>query len=208
MRTRTLTTLLLGAALAAGCGDGTGPGDPLTRAEAARLHAALFAMGAGIAEGEFPGLRPGAGADVLETSPNPNAFAYEFEQTEACAPSGSVRVQAEITGSMNPETQDGHFSADLSVAHDDCAVPTEGGGVFTLTGDPDIDVTLEATSAAGVPTSLVLTEKGAFTWENGAGNAGRCTLDVTAELVAATGEVQVSGTFCGFPVDESFVPER
>lgn len=208
MRTRTLFSALLCGVVLAGCGDGgTGPGDrALTRAQAVELHASLFAMGAGFAEGELPGMIAGNRVPGAPRA-GENFFAYQFDHAQACVPSGSVRVAGGMTGSWDDVAQTSAFGAELAVTHSDCAVQTEDGGVFTLSGDPDIDVTLQTASDIGGLTSLRITEKGAFTWEND-GGSGRCTVDVVAELASATGALEVSGTFCGFPVDESFVPER
>lgn len=208
MRTRTLFSALVLGAVLAGCGDGgTGPGDrSLTRAQAVELHAALFAMGAGFAEGEIPGMIAGNRVPGAPRA-NENFFAYSFDQPQPCVPSGFVRVKGSMTGTWDDAAQTSVFGAELSVTHNDCAVQTEDGGVFTLSGDPDIDVTLETASDIGGLASLRITEKGAFTWEND-GGSGRCTVDVVAELVSATGALEVSGSFCGFPVDETFMPEE
>lgn len=196
MRKRVLTpTVLLCAALAA-CSDGTGPGGELTRAEAEALHRSILALGSGVAQGgatQAQAYRAAAGA--------PSTFTYDFNTTEPCRPSGSVALAGRLSGSFDDQAQTAQLQADVAVRHQACDVPTDDGGTIRISGDPKIDVGLNAASNAGGLTALRLTERGAFTWSKG-GSSGRCTVDVVAELIAGTQNVRVTGTFCGFVIDE------
>ena len=91
------------------------------------------------------------------------------------------------------------MQANVGVKHQGCTIKTDDGATFTLNGDPDIDVALNAASGRNGLTAFTLTETGAFTWSR-PGASGRCELNVSASLVAGTQNVQLSGTFCGFPV--------
>ncbi|HEX8695673.1 MAG TPA: hypothetical protein VF746_24880 [Longimicrobium sp.] len=198
MRKRVLTPVLLCAALAACSGDGTGPGGgELTRAEAEAINRAILALGSGVAQGGTSQAQASRAAAAA-----PNSFTYDFNTTAPCKPSGSVALAGHMSGSFDDQAQTAQLQADVAVRHQACEVPTDDGGTIRLTGDPRIDVGLNAASNAGGVTALRVTERGAFTWAKGAGSSGRCTVDVTAELVAGTQNVHVFGSFCGFTFDE------
>ena len=203
MRARALTTALLlsgSLALAAcdgGDGGGTGPDrDQLTRAEVEALNRAMIGTGR-----ELLSTSSGASAGGTSQANGSGSFTFDVDHTEACPTGGSVRLAGELSGSWDDEAQTGVLGADFAVQHNACKVRTEE-GTLVLTGDPDIDVTFTAASDATGITDLVITQRGAFTWErgNGAGE-GRCTLDVTAELIPGTRQVQISGQFCGVEID-------
>ena len=206
MRKRVLaaTALLTAAALAAcDAGGATAPRNtPLTAAQAASLNRALLATGASFASGSVPAGARGARSMNAVGS---GAFSFTFNTTAPCVPSGKVGVAGTVGGSVDAVGRTGTVSASLGVTHQGCAVKTDDGATFTLNGDPRIDVVLNAASAAQALTAFELTQKGAFTWSNG-GSSGRCTVDVTASLVAGTQNVRLSGTFCGFPVDGTIAP--
>ncbi len=202
MRKRMLAAaaLFATAALAAcDAGGATGPGNAsLTAAQAASLNRALLATGASYASGSVPaGARGARSMDAVGNG----SFSFTFNTTQPCTPSGNVAVAGTLGGSVNAVARTGTVQANLAVTHQGCAVKTDDGAVFTLNGDPKIDVGLDAASGAQGLTAFTLTETGAFTWSRGDGNSGRCTVDVTAGLVAGTQNVKLSGSFCGFPVD-------
>jgi hypothetical protein len=202
MRARALTTALLlsgSLALAAcdgGDGGGTGPDrDQLTRAEVEALNRAMIGTGR-----ELLSTSSGASAGSSAAAGS-GSFTFDVDHTEPCPPGGSVRLSGELSGSWDDEAQTGALGADFAVQHNACKVRTEE-GTLILTGDPDIDVTFAAASDETGITDLVITQRGAFTWERGNGaSEGRCTLDVTAELIPGTQQVQISGQFCGIEID-------
>jgi hypothetical protein len=197
MRKRVLTPVLLCAALAACSGDGTGPGGELTRAEAEAINRSILALGAGVAQGGASQANAYRAA-----ASDPSTFTYQFSTTEPCHPSGSVALAGRVSGTFD-RSQSGQLQADVAVRHRACEVPTDDGGTIRLTGDPDIDIGLNASLNLGELAAFRITERGAFTWSKGAGSSGRCTVDITAELVAGTQNVHVFGSFCGFSIDET-----
>jgi hypothetical protein len=187
-------------ALAACDGGGaTAPGDsPLTAAQAASLNRALLATSAGFAGGEVPAGARGARAVRADGT---GTFSFTFGTTAACSPSGSVALAGTLGGAFDSQVQTAEVNANVGIRHQACAVRTDDGSVFTLNGDPKVDVVLHAASNGAGLTVFHLAETGAFTWNRGDGNSGRCTVDVTADLVAGTQSVRLTGTFCGFAVD-------
>jgi hypothetical protein len=203
MRIRILSTAVLTAAILAACGEsGTGPGqsEGITRADAAALARALANTGVGVAQSGAAGA---SGASRSVSAAGTGTFSFQFDETEQCRPSGSVAVAGTLSGSWNETAQTAQFQADAAVRHQSCALRADDGGTITLTGDPDIDLSVTARAAAAGLTELRITESGAFSWEKGAGNAGRCTVNLTAQLVAGTQNIRVSGDFCGFAIDET-----
>jgi hypothetical protein len=193
--------LIASAALAAAACDGrgtTGPGAPLTQADAASLSRAVFAIGAGFADGSVPA---GARGNRTVLANGTTSFSFNFNTTQPCVPSGSVGLAGAVSGAV--AGQAAQVEVQVAVKHDGCTVQTDDGGSFKLTGDPRIDVTLTAAANASGLTAFHATEVGAFTWERGSGSSGRCAVDVTADLVPGTQNVRLSGTFCGFAVDQT-----
>jgi hypothetical protein len=193
---------LVSAALAASAcdGRGTGPGAPLTQADAAALSRAVFAVGAGFANGSVPAGARGNRTDLANGS---TTFSFSFNTTQPCVPSGSVGLVGAMSGAADVAGQAAQLQVNVAVQHQGCTVQTDNGGTFKLNGDPRIDVALTASAGPTGLTALHATEKGGFTWERGSGSSGRCAVDVTADLVAGTRNVHLSGTFCGFTVDQT-----
>jgi hypothetical protein len=203
MRIRILSTAVLAAAVLTACGEsGTGPGqtEGITHADAAALARALANTGVGVAQSGAAGA---SGASRSVSAAGTGSFSFQFDETEKCSPSGSVAVAGTLSGSWNEAAQTAQLQADAAVRHQSCALRADDGGTVTLTGDPDIDLSVTARAGAAGLTELHVTESGAFNWEKGAGNAGRCTVNLTAQLVAGTQNVRVSGDFCGFAIDET-----
>lgn len=204
MRKSLLVTAFAAAVLALpACSDGTGPGgagDSLSASELAQLNQAILGISAGVrtqARGANFSTEPGQAQGT-------GSLTFDFDDAAPCTPRGDVGVAGTIGMSWNEAAQTSGFSADFSVAHDGCAVRLDNGQVITLTGDPDIDVMMDAAAGPGGLTALRITQRGAFTWARDDRNAGRCTLDVVAELNPNTGQVMLAGDFCGTNVTGTF----
>jgi hypothetical protein len=206
MRHRLLpVAALVSAALAAAACDGrgtTGPSAPLTQADAAALSRAVFAVGAGLASGGVPA---GARGNRTVLANGSTTFSFSFNSSQPCAPSGDIGLAGAVSGAVTGQAA--QVQVNVAVKHQGCTVRADNGGTFKLNGDPAIDVALTASADAAGVTAFHATETGAFTWERGSGSSGRCAVDVTADLVPGTQSVRLSGTFCGFAVDQT-VPAR
>jgi hypothetical protein len=204
MRHRLLrATALVSAILAAAACDGrgtTGPGAPLTQADAASLSRGLFLLGTGLASGGIPA---GVRGNQTQSASGNSTFSFNFDSSHPCTPSGSIALAGAISGGWDAAASTAQVQLNVAVKHQGCTVQADNGGTFKLNGDPRVDVVLAAaTSAAGVA-AFHATEVGAFTWERGSGNSGRCTVDVAADLVPGTQNVHLAGTFCGFTIDQT-----
>lgn len=198
---RAAVAVLAAATVAACDGRGTtGPGAPLTQADAASLSRALFTMGAELANGGVPA---GARGNKRVLANGATTFTFSFETSQPCTPSGNVGLAGAISGAADATAQAAEVQLNVAVKHNGCTVRADNGGTFKLTGDPKIDLVLSAAAGPSGLTALHLTEVGAFTWERGAGSSGRCTVDLAADLVPGTQNVRISGTFCGFAIDET-----
>lgn len=199
MRKSVLVTAFAAAVLAlpACSGDGTGPGgESLSASELAQLNQAILGISAGVrtqARGASFSAQPG---EALGTG----SLTFDFDDAAPCQPRGDVGVAGTIGMSWNDAARTSGFSADFSVVHDECAVRLDNGQVITLSGDPDIDVMMDAAAGPSGLTALRITQQGAFTWSRDENGRGRCTLDVVAELNPNTGQVMLAGDFCGMNV--------
>lgn len=195
MRKLLLIPLLFAASA---CDGGSGPSGTaeLTAAEAAELTRAMFGMVSGFA-GTGVG---GAGFDAAPMGQN--TFTAPINETVPCEPSGDVEIDGTITVGFDDVTMGMSMQADISAAPSACAHRLENGDVIKVTGDPDLDITLNLAGDAEKLTAFQVTETGAFTWTKG-GASGRCAVNLASSLNVATQIVTVSGTFCGFPVSET-----
>jgi hypothetical protein len=202
MRNRVLAAALSLATLtlaACDAGGATGPADSsLTRAEALALNRALLSVGSGFSGGSVPA---GARGARVQDASGSSSFSFSFTTAEPCPAGGALGLSGTLGGSFDTQTQAAQVLADISVRHLQCKVRADDGAVFTLNGDPKIDVGLNAASGPSGLTAFHLTQAGAFTWDRGDGNSGRCTVDVTADLVPGTQDVKLVGSFCGFALD-------
>jgi hypothetical protein len=195
--------LLIPLLLAAGaCDGGSGPvGDAqLTAEEAAELNRAVLEIVSGLA-------RNGVPSGAFDSAPmDQNTFTAPIRQTVPCTPSGTVDIAGTVTVGFDDISLGMSMNADLSAAPAACAHRLENGDVIRISGDPDLDVHLSVAGDADQLTALQVTETGAFTWARG-GASGRCAVNIASSLNAATQMVTVSGTFCGFPVSDTFPVE-
>ena len=197
MRKLLLIPLLLTAGACDGGSGATGSAE-LTAAEAAELNRAMFGMVAG--------LRGGVSAPSLNLAPRraDNTFSVPVDQTVPCTPSGSIQLAGTVSMELDDVAGQVTMQAEISATPKACAHRMESGEIITITGDPDLDAQMSMSGGLdGQLTSLQVTETGAFQWTRG-GASGRCTVNIASSLNAATQVVTVSGTFCGFPVSESF----
>lgn len=199
MRTNLFTTAMAAAALtlsACGADGGTGPapgGGGLSAAEAAQLNQAILGVSAGVRENGTPPVGERSGS-----------MGYGFNDTAPCQPGGNVGVQGDMDIAWNSGAGTSSISTDFAVKHNACAYRMENGDVVTLTGDPDIDVSLDVATGPSGLASFTIRETGAFNWSRDDGYSGRCSLDVTAQLKPGTRSVTLSGSFCGIPVTGTF----
>jgi hypothetical protein len=195
-----LATVALGAAACDG-GSATAPGDArLTQAQALSISRSIYSIGAGMAGGAVPS---GARGARIQTAAGSNAFTFTLDTSVPCPAGGNTALAGTLGGSYDAVARTGQVQANLGVTHQSCGVKTDDGATFTLNGDPKIDVGLNAASGPNGLTAFHLTESGAFTWSRGDGSSGRCTVDLTGDLVSGTQNVHVTGTFCGFAVDQT-----
>jgi hypothetical protein len=113
-----------------------------------------------------------------------------------------VGLSGTLAAGFDAAAQTAQVQANVAVVHQACAVKTQQGATFTLNGAPKIDVVLNAAASQAGVTALHATEIGAFDWSS-SGSSGHCAVNVTADLVSGTQNVKLSGTFCGFPVDQT-----
>lgn len=197
--------LILPLLFAAACDGGNGPSGSaeLTAAEAAELTRAMFGMASELASAGIPG----GGARFDAAPMDENTFTAPFHETIPCQPSGSTEIDGTITIAFDDVTMGISMEADVSAAPRACAHRLENGDVIKVTGDPDLDIHLTMAGGVGEQlTSMQVTETGAFTWTRG-GASGRCAVNLSSLLDAPTQMVTVTGTFCGFPVSETFPVE-
>jgi hypothetical protein len=198
-RLPSLAALVLAAGAVTAC-DGrgtTGPGTPLTQADATALSRAVYAAGASFAGGAVPG---GARGNQTVLADGSTTFSFSFDSSKPCVPSGSIGVAGALSGAVTGQSAE--VQVNVTLKHAACVVRTDGGS-FTLTGDPGIAVALNARVDAARLSGLHATETGAFTWERGSGSSGRCVVDLAADLLPGTANVRLSGSFCGFSVDQT-----
>jgi hypothetical protein len=131
-----------------------------------------------------------------------NTFTAPISETVPCDPSGTMDVDGTVTIGFDDVTMGMTMEAEISADPRACAHRLQNGGIIKVTGDPDLDIHLRMAGGAEELTEFQVTETGAFTWTRG-GASGRCAVNIASALNAATQMVTVTGTFCGFPVNET-----
>ncbi len=191
----------------AACGGGpTTSGDPLTEAEAAELAEA-------IAEGGFAGFGT-FGAPGMQAPSQPAAnVTITLNDTYPCndqGGTGSVTIAGSLTANVNDQTGAGTFGFDYTLTPQGCQVITESDVVFTLDGDPNLQVQGEFTWSDTVAEGS-LGYEGTLAWESSDARAGSCGIELTANYdfnFATTGTSSASatltGTVCGVSVNRTF----
>ncbi len=186
--------LLLGLA---GCGDLFSSGDQLSEAEAAELAAE-------IAEAGFI-LPPTGGA--AQRAPA-DRITIALSESAPCEAGGTAGVSGSLTLDFNPQTRAGTMQFSYTLTPTNCGVRTASGRVFTLSGDPNLEVTgqfnITETSFGGS-----ITYEGGFRWRSDDGRAGDCrlsmqaTYNLTATETTVSGTATVSGKVCGHNVNRN-----
>jgi hypothetical protein len=208
MRILLPSTLVLMASLAACGGDSTGPGGggagekprPLSASEANAISRVMLAPGVGVAQSGVNGRAPNASREpggysaAIETGQLPFGF------TAPCTPSGSVNVTGSLNAAWDVLAQLVAVNATVTLRHQACPVQTDN-GILTVTGDPDVNLSLTAAGDATGVKLLVLTENGAVLWTRADGTSGRCAAQVVGTAMAGTPTYHVVGTVCGINVD-------
>lgn len=207
-RSRVLSglTVALALGLAACGGDTTSSGDPLSEAEAAELAEA-------IAEGGFAGFGT-FGAPAMrapgETAANVTITLNDTYPCNDEGGTGTVTIAGSMSVNVNDQTGAGTFGFDYTLTPHGCQVITASDLVFTLDGDPNLQVdgefSFSETGAEGT-----LNYNGGFAWEASDGRAGSCGVDLTANYdfnFSTTGTSSASatltGTVCGVTVNRTF----
>ena len=203
MRKNLLTIAAAALAVSACSGDGgTGPGPSgngtLSAAELAQLNQAILGVSAGVRD------QQSTNRSTTPSGQSSGTLNFVFDETAPCQPGGSVGVAGDMSIAWDDVAQTGTISTDFAVEHNACGHRLDNGQVVILTGDPDIDVTMDMASGPNGLTSFVIRETGAFNWSKGAEASGRCSLDVTATLNPATGVVALSGSFCGVDITGTY----
>ncbi|GBD32280.1 hypothetical protein HRbin33_01244 [bacterium HR33] len=201
MRYRTAATLSPFVLLAvAACGDPASSGDALTEAEAAELAAA-------IAESGF--LTPPAGASAHQSPAGPaDRITITINETAPCEAGGTAALSGSVTVDFDQQTGAGTMELNYTMTPSNCAVRTESGRVFTLSGDPNLKVTgqfnISETSFGGS-----ITYEGGFAWRADDGRAGGCrmnmraTYDFSLTETTMNGTATISGEVCGHSVNRT-----
>ena len=206
MRNQSITAIVMAAALAACGGEGGGSGSPtapsqprtLTSAEATAVARALVSPSVNVAQrGNTPS---GSSAPSYETSVGNGEIPFNF--TVPCKPTGSANLNGRLSAVWSNEQVAFLVQAFVAVRHQACPVQTDH-GVVTVTGDPNVELSLTAAVNATGIVALLGTEKGTIRWTTADGASGQCHADVQALAIAGTPNYHVWGTVCGKSVDHT-----
>jgi hypothetical protein len=124
--------------------------------------------------------------------------AQVMAETVACPEGGTVEVALGTNGTS------------AAVRHRGCRTQGESGAVWTLDGDPSLNINFTVSAANETVTSVGLGMTGAVR-ASSAGKSSRCAMNVTVTSTVAFGpggeplvSGRMSGTACGVAVDDTF----
>lgn len=195
---------LLGVMALAACGDDdpTTP-NPLTEDEAADLAAVVLAnVVTTVSDVDAePAMAP-AGPSLV-----PYSYTTSFESAVPCPLGGQVALTGAIDFSGEDATGQSTIEYNVTHVHTSCVVESDGGRVFTLTGNPGI--TMQVTADQDDIESPVVVDggvNGSIDWALGT-RSGTCA--VTMDFGGTAGDQSISfgmeGTICGTTVQQNVV---
>jgi len=196
LRRSALPALLL---LAAACGeDATGPSGELTEAELALIAESLFSIGFDASFDDAP--TGGSGPQAA-----PVSFEYPIDVTVPCPVSGTVRIEAQVSGTVDGETGAADFDYALDQTHTACVVRSEDGATeVRIDGEPGTAFDYAIDLADGVFTvggALV----GSVRYTAGE-RTGVCVTDLSLSGsggIEGSNTFTLSGTICGLEISTS-----
>lgn len=193
--------VVVSAVLLGGCGGGdgsTGPGSnaPLTRAEIVDMMSAMTgSIVTDVVASAASGVGPSGGVSLRSVAA---ASVQGRAETVPCPDGGSIVVTLSTDGSS------------AIIQHRGCKAKGESGQVWTMDGDPSLNVRFGIGSLGPSTTGIGIGMTGAIR-ASGAGKSTRCAMDVsvTSSVPTMTGGVpqvtgSITGTVCGVSVDETF----
>ena len=193
------------ALLLAACGDdAAGPDDTLTDAEAAALAEVVLGLTLDASLRSQPLSVP---VPAPARAPVPIDLTFAFEPN--CPLGGTMEVDLEVVGVVDPETEAGDLTMTLVEVPHACVVRHEDSGRhFTLDGAPAVTVTVDAVSDGSGTTTLEGAYEGALDWATDDDRGGTCAFDLvfagTGNDVTDQGSGTLQGTVCGIDVDHAW----
>mgnify|MGYP003573483402 FL=1 len=148
---------------------------------------------------------------TVQTSPEgpqlvPFSFSTQADLDAPCPLGGSVAISAAVTISGDTELEGGTISMSMTQVHSACVARQESTGIqFTLSGNPNIVASFDASSDTSGQMSVSGGLDGALGWETAEGS-GNCVIDLsyTASGNENAGAISasVSGSVCGVSVSQ------
>ena len=184
---------LCSVALAGCSGDGVTEttGDLLTDQEVLELFTALSTLGSDILPvADVAAPLPADGPQLAPVPVNES-----FDQSAACPNGGTVSISGSVKGTVDNETFDADLDFDLTEDFSGCGFTTESQWLFTVDGEPDIDINGSMT-VSGQNVSGALSYQGGFAWEAEDGRAGVCGVDFAVTFSTASQSGSWSGRLC------------
>lgn len=127
------------------------------------------------------------------------------EFTAECPLGGTLAVMGDASISGDTETEELEVGYTVSHTHNACVAMGEDGSLFTLTGNPDLELDMSVELVDGV-VFWDGTIEGAIDWSTD-GREGTCVVDYSFEGMATpeqSASASVVGSVCGFTVSQSF----
>jgi hypothetical protein len=202
MNRNSVRLLAVAASLSlAGCGESTSVvmGE-LSQAEAQELAGVV--LGATFnSTGSVPQPAQANGLQTVEF-----AFSTQIDGPVDCPLGGMVNVAAELEVSGDTDTEGGTVSYQMTQIHDACVVASDDDQVFTLWGNPSMNVAFEVNNNGQGLVEWQGSIQGIIDWETD-GREGSCSIEMefdgTQQVGTAAAAASMVGTACGFNIDQS-----
>ncbi len=191
------TALFVIGAFAAACSDASGPGAQLSQEEAAAVGGQFVGAAAGgVAAGVGTGLSPSPAANLAAP---PVERSFSFTHSRTCPGGGTLEVSGSMEGTIDRENRSGTITSEATIVATDCVVMHRDRTFTINTVDPGItkmgQIAIENGDHSGE-----LTINGQFTWVDGEGVSGTCTIDVTV-TITPDGRTRTGGKVCERDMD-------
>ena len=188
--------LTLLATLVVACGKSpTDAGDQLTQQESLAIYAEVsLAIAQALSSVSYSA--PPQGGPSATSVPFSGSLSY----SGPCTAGGNVSVAGSYDGSYDNAVTNYTYNYDMTMTFGSCK-SSGAGGVFTITGDPDLTVTGGFTWTTGTY-HYTYSERGGVSFSTSDGRSGSCGIsyDATADYSGSATSVILTGNICGVDI--------
>lgn len=136
--------------------------------------------------------------------PQPVVATLDFDNTQPCPLGGDLSVAGSVVSDTDDTTGAGTFTFTMDATHAGCVVESDQGTQFTLTGNPAIELDMQASSDGQDFGEFSGSITGGVLWATG-DRDGSCGVNITfsGQASSTSFSFTIGGTVCSTSVNSS-----